>query len=79
MLRTSEGSAYGAALLAATGSGIFLSVEEACQRTIEAKTKIVPRSTKMAAYDRYYDIYRSFYPTVKGHSRRLAELSSSGG
>ena len=77
-LRTSEGSAYGAALLAAAGSGIFSSVEEACRRTIEVREKTAPRPTERAAYDRYYDVYRSFYPTVKGHSRRLAELSGGG-
>lgn len=77
-LRTSEGSAYGAALLAAAGNGVFSSVEEACRRTIEVREKTVPRPAERATYDRYYDVYRSFYPTVKGHSRRLAELSGGG-
>ena len=75
-LGTSEGSAYGAALLAAVGSGMFATVEQACERTIQVTEKIAPRPASANLYDRYYEVYRSFYPTVKGHSHRLAELST---
>ena len=77
-LGTSEGSAYGAALLAAAGSGVFSSVEEACRKTIQVKETTAPRPAEKTIYDRYYDVYRSFYPTVKGHSHRLADLSLHG-
>ena len=73
-LGTSEGSAYGAALLAAGGTGIFSSVEEACGQSIRVREKVTPRPAAMALYDRYYQVYRSFYPTVKAHSHQLAEL-----
>ena len=75
-LNTSEGSAYGAALLATIGAGMYKTVEEACNRSIQITEKIAPRPAAREIYDRYYKIYRSFYPTVKDHSHRLAELSA---
>ena len=75
-LNTSEGSAYGAGLLAMVGAGIHSKIEDACHCSIQLTEKIEPRPAAREIYDRYYKIYRSFYPTVKDHSHRLAELSA---
>ena len=42
-LNTSEGSAYGAALLACAGTGAFASVEEACAASIREVDSVEPR------------------------------------
>ncbi len=42
-LNTSEGSAYGAALLAMVGAGIHSKIEDACHRSIQLREKIAPR------------------------------------
>lgn len=64
-LENKEGSAYGAALLAMTGSGAFSTVEEACAATIREADALVPVAYTSAAYQRGYEVYSVLYPTLK--------------
>lgn len=63
-VNTAEGAAYGAALLAATGTGAFNSVEEACQATINI-TGVTSPDDQSAVYQEQYPLYRELYPTLK--------------
>ena len=63
-VNTIEGAAYGAALLAATGAGIFDSVEAACDATIQVTGRVAP-GPDQGAYARLYPLYRSLYPALK--------------
>jgi xylulokinase len=71
-----EGAAYGAALLAATGAGVFPSVEAACDATIQitGSTKPGPNS---AIYNELYPIYRDLYPTLSAQFNKLAKFSQT--
>jgi xylulokinase len=64
-LRTEEGAAYGAALLAGVGAGVWCSVDEACAAVVQV-TRYVPCqpevATKMAAH---YAAYRAAYPALQ--------------
>jgi xylulokinase len=60
-----EGPAFGVALLAAVGAGMFSSVEEACAKTIKLKDRTQPVSANVATYELFYRIYRSLYPALK--------------
>lgn len=64
-LENSDGSAYGAALLAMAGSGAFKTVEEACEATIHEKDCLIPFAHSSAAYQRGYEVYTVLYPTLK--------------
>lgn len=64
-LENKEGSAYGAALLAMTGSGAFSSVEEACAASIREADSLVPFPHTSAAYQRGYEVFSVLYPTMK--------------
>ncbi len=64
-LQTQEGSAYGAALLAMAGSGLFQSVSEACAATIREIGRVDPDPPAVAQYERGYTIFRSLYPKLK--------------
>ena len=64
-LENTEGSAYGAALLAMAGSGAFKTVEEACHETIREADTLVPFAHTSAAYQRGYEVYTVLYPTLK--------------
>jgi len=75
-LRTSEGSALGAALLAGVGAKIYASVEEAAQEAIQVKESMAPKPDQVAVYDRYYQVYRGLYPAVKEFSHTLANLGA---
>ncbi len=63
-VNTAEGAAYGAALLAATGTGAFNSVEEACQATINI-TGVTAPGDQSAVYQELYPLYRELYPALK--------------
>jgi xylulokinase len=58
-LEADEGPAYGAALLAGVGLGIWNSVEEACAQTVRLRHRIEPRAVDYgAAYQRYRELGR---------------------
>jgi xylulokinase len=73
-LRTSEGSALGAALLAGVGANIYKDVEESSREAIQVKERMSPRPDHVKKYDRYYEVYRSVYPAVKELSHKLATI-----
>jgi xylulokinase len=75
-LRTSEGSALGAALLAGVGARIYSSVEESAQEAIQVKEAMAPKPENVAAYEQFYQVYRRLYPAVQELSHTLAKLGS---
>jgi len=60
-----EGPAYGAAILAAVGAGLFDSVEEACTRLIRTVDSTSPDSARSEVYHHLYELYRPLYATLK--------------
>lgn len=70
-LETQEGSAYGAALLAMTGSGHYSSVEEACQATIREKDRAQPHAESAATYATGHKTYQGLYPALKDSFRSM--------
>ncbi len=61
---STEGAAFGAALLAAVGAGVFPDVASACKAAIRTGASTAP--TDPAAYDQAYQNYRALYPALKG-------------
>ena len=74
-IHSEEGAAFGAALLAATGTGVFGSVEEACSSTIMEKNHVTPGSSS-STYDQIYREYRQLYPALKDSFHRITEIIS---
>jgi len=64
-INQSEGPAFGAALLAGVGAGVYRDVPEACRATIRVVDRTPPEEQARAAYRRYYPIYRGLYPALK--------------
>jgi len=73
-LRTSEGSAFGAALLAGVGAGIYASVEESARAAIQIRESMAPQAANVQLYNRQYQIYRALYPTVRELAHQLGAL-----
>jgi len=73
-LRTSEGSAFGAALLAGVGAKIYASVQESAREAIQIRERMTPQAANVRRYDRQYQIYRSLYPTVRELAHKLGAL-----
>lgn len=63
-VNTTEGAAYGAALLAAVGVGSFASVPDACDATIQITGKTEP-GENVNAYESQYPLYRELYPALQ--------------
>ena len=76
-MNSSEGPAYGVALLAMVGIGEFATVPEACDATIhlEGRTEVNPKAK--AYYDTAYPIYRQLYQDLKGTFAKIGELVGS--
>jgi xylulokinase len=64
-VNTTEGAAYGAALLAGVGKGMWPSVQEACAQGIQITDEVAPDPAWVDAYRKAYPVYRSLYPTLK--------------
>jgi xylulokinase len=70
-----EGPAYGVALLAGVGIGVWNSVEETCKASIRAVTKITPNKKLAALYDRHYRVYDKLYGDLKERFGQIAALA----
>ncbi|MFW6301255.1 MAG: xylulokinase [Bacillota bacterium] len=71
LLEIEEGPAYGAALIAGVGAGIYNSLEEANQELIKVKEVIQPDPEKAKKYNELYHIYRGLYPALKESYKSL--------
>ena len=71
-----EGAAYGAALLAAVGTGTFPDVQTACEKVIQV-TGVTKPSPASAIYNELYPIYRDLYPSLSAQFNRLAKFSQT--
>src|SRR5258708_15127550 len=63
-LRTAEGSALCAALLAGVGAKIYSSVEESARQAIQVRERMAPRPDRMQVYDRQSPLYLILYTPV---------------
>ncbi len=71
-VNTTEGAAYGAALLAAVGAGVYPNVDAACAATIQLTGRTAP-SPASAVYRRIYPLYRGLYPALRPTFNAIAE------
>ena len=67
-----EGSAYGAALLAGVGAGVWPTVEAACAAVVAETSRVKP-GRAAAVYRDYYSHFRALYPILKDEFAALAE------
>lgn len=73
-VNSSEGPAFGAALLAGVGSGLYSSVEEACDATVKVVTTQSYDQANHQAYGKYYSLYNKLYHSLKSDFKVLADI-----
>jgi xylulokinase len=73
-VNTTEGAAYGAALLAGVGVGVWSGVDEACQATIRVNDHTVPQASAGQMYDTIYPIYQALYPALRPAFQAVAQM-----
>ena len=71
-VNTTEGAAFGAALLAGVGAGFWASVEESCQAVVRPVERTIPDFENHHVYAQLYTLYRSLYPALKSTFTDLA-------
>ena len=69
--RITEAAAFGAALLAGTGAGLWGSAAEGAERFLELTDRDEPDPARHAAYSEVYERYREVYPATAPISHRL--------
>jgi xylulokinase len=76
LVNVTEGAAFGAAILAGVGGGIYASVEDAVAQTVHITDRIAPIRGNVERYQKLYKVYRSLYPALRQSFYDLAGLSS---
>ena len=66
IVEAEEGAAYGAALLAGVGAGLWPTVEAACAATVRVATRVNPHPAAVAILNASYSAFRRIYPATKG-------------
>jgi xylulokinase len=60
-----EGAAYGAALLAGVGAGVWKTVDVACDSVVRVASRTAPNAADRATLARQYERYRKLYPALR--------------
>lgn len=71
-VNTSEGPAYGAAILASVGYGLFDTVEDACEEFVKITETIKPNKERVELYNIKYKKFKQIYPATKELFKNLA-------
>ena len=64
IVQAEEGAAYGAALLAGVGGGLWKSVDHACADVVRVVDRIEPDATAVKVLEPLYRSYRELYPAL---------------
>ena len=72
-INAEEGPAYGVALLAGVGTGVWGSVEEACEGSISvvSECKVDPKA--QGVYDEFYPVFQELYRSLRGDFDTITE------
>ncbi len=73
-VKSSEGPALGAAILAGVAAGVYKDVQSACEDIVKVKDEIEPDSDTGAAYDGYYEIFKNLYIDLKKEYKNLSAI-----
>jgi xylulokinase len=65
ILAAEEGAAYGAALLAGVGGGVWPSADEACARAVRVAARVEPDAEVSSLMNARYTSFRALYPALR--------------
>lgn len=71
-VNTAEGAAFGAALLAGVGAGVWPDVRSACRETIKITGQTLPDAKDAKRYQQTYSLYRELYPALKDSFQKMS-------
>ncbi len=65
IVEAEEGPAYGAALLAGVGAGVWKSVDAACEAAVRVATSVKPDAESVSVMNQQYAAYQRMYPALR--------------
>ena len=65
IVEAEEGAAYGAALLAGVGAGLWPTVDTACAAAVRVASRVAPQPAAVATLNASYSAYRRVYPATR--------------
>lgn len=71
-VNTSEGAAFGAALLAGVGAGYWHNVYDACQQTVKITGSVTPDPKQVEVYQQSYALFNELYPALKSSFSKMS-------
>jgi len=75
LTNATEGPAYGVALLAGVGAGVWKNVPQATKAVIDETEKLKPNRATAKFYKHAHQTYDRLYPTLRDEFEHLAELA----
>lgn len=73
-VKSKEGPALGAAILAGVGAGLYSSVQAACDQMVQTNPEQAPVEENVPQYEAAYQVYRSLYPSLKENFKLLSHM-----
>jgi len=70
-VNTTEGGAYGAALLAGVGTGMWSDVVSACKVCVKITGRMLPVPADVGLYGKSHAVYQELYPVLKDEFRKM--------
>lgn len=71
-----EDAAFGSALMAGIGAGVFESLADAVQSCVHHDGRLEPDAAQHAVYEAYFAVYRDITRDLAAHSARLTQLAA---
>jgi xylulokinase len=65
VVEAEEGAAYGAAILAGVGAGMWTTVDEACAAVVRVAARVKPADDAVATLNKHYQAYRKVYAATR--------------
>lgn len=75
-INSDEGPAYGVAILAGVGTGVWKSVPQACKAIIHETQRLKPDRKRAKLYANHHAQYQRLYPALRDEFDRIADLAS---
>jgi len=74
VLNVEEGPAFGAALIAGVGAGVFESFKSAKDKTMKVVKTYTPNPAEASEYEKFYRVFKGLYAANKEHFAALAGI-----
>ncbi len=71
-VNTSEGPAFGAALMAGVAAGVFEDLAQASDEVVHVESTAEPDAGRVQQYNEWYERFRELYPALRGQFGALA-------